>query len=149
MASSWCLIPNPKLSEPFFNWLDINEFCTPDMGAIIAAQSAYNQGEEWLNQLLAYLDGNIDTALDYIAANCPGIKGIRPEASFLIWLDCRSLGMSQEQLVDFFLRKAHMALNDGSIFGDEGIGFMRLNVGMPRAKLTAALQQLSAALKSL
>lgn len=149
MASSWCLIPNPTLRDEFFNWLDINEFCAPDMGAIIAAQSAYNNGEAWLDQLLSYIEGNIETALDYIATNCRGLKGIPPEASFLIWLDCRSLGMSQEQLVDFFLHKAHLALNDGSIFGPEGVGFMRLNVGMPRAKLTAALQQLSTALQSL
>ncbi|MDE6321871.1 MAG: cystathionine beta-lyase, partial [Muribaculaceae bacterium] len=116
---------------------------------IIAAQSAYNNGEAWLDQLLTYLEGNIDTAIDYIASRCHGIKAIRPEASFLIWLDCRSLGMSQQQLVDFFIHKAHLALNDGSIFGPEGVGFMRLNVGMPRAKLTTALQQLSKALESL
>ncbi len=149
MASSWCLIPNPELRTPFFNWLDVNEFCAPDMGAIIAAESAYRYGEEWLDQLLKYLQGNVLATEQFVADRCPGITTVRPEASFLIWLDCRGLGMTQEQLVDLFLHRAHLALNDGAMFGSEGAGFMRLNIAMPRPALLAALEQLSAALTQL
>ena len=75
----------------------------------------------------------------------PKIKAIRPQASFLVWLDCREMGMSQEALNDFFVDKAHLALNDGESFGEEGRGFMRLNVGTPRAVLEQALKQLAEA----
>ena len=75
----------------------------------------------------------------------PLIKAIRPQASYLVFLDCRELGFNQEELVDFFVDKAHLALNDGAMFGKEGIGFMRINAGCPRVILQKALSQLEAA----
>lgn len=149
MASSWFLIPNAELRGPFYNWLEVNEFCTPDVGAAIAAESAYNEGEEWLDQLLEYLQGNIAAADEFFAAECPKIKVVRPEASFLIWLDCRELGLSQQELIDFFLHSAHIALNDGEMFGHEGRGFMRMNIAMPRALMLEALKHISDAYKQL
>jgi cystathionine beta-lyase len=77
----------------------------------------------------------------------PQIKPLRPQASFLVWLDCRALGLNHDQLIDLFVNKARLALNDGAMFGPGGEGFMRMNVGTPRAVLQQALQQLSEALK--
>ena len=72
---------------------------------------------------------------------------MRPQASFLVWLDCRKLGLPQPALVDLFINKARLALNDGTVFGPEGTGFMRLNIGCPRANLQAALESLAAAVR--
>lgn len=75
----------------------------------------------------------------------PKIKAMRPMASYLVWLDCRDLGMSQQELEDFFVSKAHLALNNGETFGKEGIGFMRMNVGCTRSVLEQAMKQLEEA----
>jgi cystathionine beta-lyase len=96
--------------------------------------------------MLDYVKGNIDFVIDYCQRQLPGVSAVRPEASFLVWLDCRSLGLSREDLVDLFVNKAHLALNDGAMFGAGGVGFMRLNVATPRRLLADALEQLRAAL---
>jgi cystathionine beta-lyase len=85
---------------------------------------------------------------DFCREHLPAIRPWRPEASFLVWLDCRALGLSQEQLVDLFIHRAHLLLNDGSMFGTEGTGFMRLNVATPRSVLARALAQLRAAIEN-
>ena len=79
---------------------------------------------------------------DYVAANIPCVKVVRPQASFLLWLDFRKLGLCQKELMDLLLDKAHLALNDGTMFGKEGTGFMRLNVGTPRKVLAEALDHI-------
>ena len=86
---------------------------------------------------------------EYLKKNAPSIKVVRPQASYLVWLDCRELGMTQEQLNDFFVDKAHLALNDGAMFGKEGEGFMRLNVGCPRSVLEQAMKQLAEAYRQI
>ena len=92
--------------------------------------------------MLNYVQSNVDFVDSYLKNNIPEIKAILPEASFLIWLDCRSLNLSQNELVKLFVDKAGLALNDGSIFGPGGEGFMRLNVGSPKSILEKALSNL-------
>ena len=92
------------------------------------------------------MEENILFVEDFCKKHMPQIKPLRPEASFLVWLDCRQLGLSHDQLIDLFVNKAHLALNDGEMFGQGGQGFMRMNVGTPRAILEQALRQLKAAL---
>ena len=87
------------------------------MLAYIGAAAAYMHGEEWLEQLLDYIKGNIDFTENYLREHIPGIGMIRPQASYLIYLDCRGLGLTQEELVRLFVDKAHLALNDGTMFG--------------------------------
>jgi ribosome-binding ATPase YchF (GTP1/OBG family) len=121
------------------------EACELDMGhvfAFTAVEAAYSNGTEWLEQCLAYIQGNIDYVDDFLRANAPKIKVIRPQASYLLWLDCREMGLTQAELNDFFVDKAHLALNDGVSFGEEGRGFMRLNVASPRSILEQAMKQL-------
>lgn len=146
MVSSWCVIKNPDLRIPFFRWLDSNEFNAPTFTATIATETAYHYGEAWLDEVLVYIKENIDFTRNYLETYLPSIGMITPEASFLVWLDCRSLGLDQQQLVSLFINRAHLALNDGSMFGDEGRGFMRLNVGCPRSVLRLALDHLRDAL---
>lgn len=148
MVSSWIMVKNPAVREPFYKWLAANEFNEAPMTAAIAAEAAYTKGEGWLDELLEYLDGTIDAVEDFCARRLPGINVYRPQASFLVWLDCRQLALEQNDLVDLFINKAGLALNDGSMFGDEGRGFMRLNIGAPRSEIISALEKLEKALLS-
>ena len=109
-----------------------------DMGhvfAFLSVEAAYSHGTEWLDQCLAYIQGNIDFVDEFLIEHAPKIKAI--------WLDCRELELSQKDLNEFFVDKAHLALNDGEMFGKEGIGFMRLNVASPRCIIEKAMKQLA------
>lgn len=147
LVSSWMVIKNPELREPYFKWLEVNEFSAPVMISTIGAEAAYGNGEEWLDEMLRYVEGNLDFVEDYCRRNIPEIKVIRPQASFLIWLDFRKLHLCQREIMDMLLDKAHLALNDGTMFGTQGAGFARLNIGTPRAVLATALENLRAAVK--
>jgi cystathionine beta-lyase len=146
IVSSYSIIPNSELRDSFYSFLRSCELDEGNIFAYIAAQEAYNQGLEWKNQMLRYVEGNIKFVDSYLKENIPQIKVFIPEASFLVWLDCRELGLSQEEMDFLFVEKAGLALNNGEMFGKEGIGFMRINVGCPRAILARALNNLKKAL---
>ena len=146
VVSSYSIVPNPSLREVFYSYLKANEFDDAPIFAPIATIAAFREGEQWRRQMLSYVEENIEAVISYCAANIPSIKPVRPQASFLVWLDCRSLGLSHDALVDLFVKKAKLALNDGAMFGSAGVGFMRLNVGCPRATLIKALDRLKLAL---
>ena len=99
--------------------------------------------------MLAYVEDNIRFVEDYCREHTSGIRPLRPQASFLVWLDCRELRLSHEALLDLFIDRAHLALNDGEMFGSGGEGFMRLNVGSPRDHIRQALEKLAKAVKAL
>lgn len=92
--------------------------------------------------MLRYVEANVDFTDDFLRRYVPRIRAIRPEASFLVWLDCRELGLAHDALVDLFVARAGLALNDGVMFGPGGEGHMRLNVGLPRIRLAEALERL-------
>lgn len=146
LVSSWCVIKDEKLRKGFFHWLETNEFNAPTFTAIIGTMAAYNHCEDWLDEMLEYISGNIDETERLLNELAPEIKMIRPEASFLVWLDCRGLGLDHTRLIDMFVDKAHLALNDGAMFGEEGEGFMRMNLGCPRSMLRHAVESLAKAL---
>ena len=148
-AASHAMILNTPLRERFQRYMEACELGMGHVFAFIAVEAAYSQGTEWLSQCLSYIQGNVDYVDEFLKEHAPRIKAIRPEASFLVWLDCRELGLTQPQLVDFFVDQAHLALNDGAMFGQEGVGFMRLNVGAPRATIEKAMTQLAEAYRSL
>lgn len=153
IVSSYAIVPNPTIRRRFYTWLEANELNDPPLFAPIATIAAYQQGEEWRRQMLSYVEDNILFVEEYCRENLPGIKPWRPQASFLVWLDCRGLGLNHDELVDLFVNKAHLALNDGAMFfgkpkhGNDLGGFMRLNVGTPKSVLKTALEQLKTALK--
>lgn len=103
------------------------------------------EGDAWRRQMLRYVEANVDFTDDFLRRYVPRIRAIRPEASFLVWLDCRKLGLAHDALVDLFVARAGLALNDGEMFGPGGEGHMRLNVGLPRIRLAEALERLRAA----
>lgn len=147
VVSSYSIVPNEELRRPFYEWLAANELNEPTLFAPIATIAAFRQGEEWRKQMLEYVEENIDFVVDYLKQHIPSIHALRPQASFLVWLDCRALGLDHEALVDLFVNKARLALNDGEMFGPGGQGFMRMNVGTPRSVLKQALDRLAEAVK--
>ena len=114
----------------------------------LATLAAYRDGQEWLDELLAYLEANRDFLLDYVLTQLPGIRTGKPEGTYLAWLDCREAGIPGKPC-DFFVREAKVALNEGEPFGKGGEGFLRLNFGCPRSTLTEALEKMRSALVSL
>ena len=143
IISAYSIIPNPEIRERYYHWLDTNELSEPNIFAPIATIAAYRKGEPWRQQMIHYIEQNILFAEQYLAQHMPQVRVVRPEASFLVWLDCRGLGLSHEALVDMFVNRACLALNDGEMFGKGGEGFMRMNVGCPRAVLQDALESLA------
>ncbi len=113
-----------------------------------AALAAYRDGQEWLDEIIVYLEANRDYLLEYIAAHVPAIKCHRPEGTYLAWLNCRETSIPGNPH-EFFLEHARVALNDGAVFGEGGEGFVRLNFGCPRATLTEALERMREALDKL
>lgn len=146
IVSSYSIIPNDEIRNRFYTWLAANELNEAPMFSPIATIAAFKNGEQWRKAMLHYVEQNIIFMEEYCKTHLPKIKPLRPEASFLVWLDCRALGFNHEQLIDLFVNKAHLALNDGEMFGKGGAGFMRVNVGTPRAILTKALEQLTEAI---
>lgn len=149
IVSSYAVISNDDLRQRFYGWLKANELDEPTIFAPIATIAAYQKGEEWRKQMLAYVENNVRFVEDYCRERIPGVRPLRPQASFLIWLNCRGLELSHDKLLDLFIDKAHLALNDGEMFGPGGEGFMRLNVGTPRSVLRQALEQLAEAVNEL
>lgn len=145
VVSSYAIVPDPDLREKYFGFLNANELDEPTIFAPIATIAAYREGEKWRKEMLAYVEENILTVEKFCRERMPEINPVRPEASFLIWLDCRELGLNHDQLVRLFTDGAALALNDGEMFGPGGEGFMRLNVGTPRSVLFKALEQLKRA----
>lgn len=147
LASSYAIVTDEKLRTRFQAFMASGEFDHGHIFAYHATACAYRKGEAWLGELLDYLQANIDFTESFLRERLPQLSMIRPEASFLIYLNCKQLGLSQENLVKLFVEKAHLALNDGSMFGEDGTGYMRMNIACPRARLEQALCQLEAALK--
>ncbi len=114
--------------------------------SIVAFEAAYRGGEAWLDSLLRYLQGNRDFVCDYVARNLPAIKIVHAEGTYLLWLDCRNLGLSDVKLHDFFVREARVGMNPGTVFGKNGSGFMRLNIASPRQVIAEALGRVREAL---
>ena len=147
IVSSWAIVPNDEIREKFYSWLEANEMNAPHLFSPIATIAALREGEEWRREMLHYVEKNIDFVIDYCKEYIPAIRPLRPQASFLVWLDCRELGLNHDQLQDLFVDKAHLALNDGEMFGPGGEGYMRLNVAEPQSVLKRALEQLREAVQ--
>lgn len=143
IVSSYAIVPDDDIRRRFYTLLEANELNEPTLFAPIATVAAFTEGEEWRVAMLRYVEDNILFVEDYCRTHMSRVRPVRPQASFLVWLDCTALGLTQPQLVDLFVNKARLALNDGAMFGKEGEGFMRLNVGCPRALLEEALGRLA------
>ena len=132
------IIPNKKLRHLFIN-TRTGILPEPNLFGYTALEAAYRFGDEWLDQLLDYLQGNLDFLLKYFANRIPKIKVIKPQGTYLIWLDCRDLGMDDMTLRNFMRDKAKVGFDDGFLFGSGGSGFQRMNIACPRPIIEEAL----------
>lgn len=142
------IIPNRQLRHAFSQQSTNIGLGLSNIFGIVAQEAAYGKGEPWLEELLSYLRGNYLYLKRFLEDRLPQIIAMPLEGTYLPWLDCRGLGLSDTQLHDFFLKDAKLWLDDGTMFGTGGSGFMRLNIACPRSVLVRALEQLEAALKS-
>lgn len=149
IVSSYSIIPNETIREKFYSFLEAGELNAGTIFAYTATEAAYTYGAEWLQQMRIYIIENVRYIEDFLKNYIPQIKVYQPQSSFLVWLDCRGLNMSQPELVQFFEEKAGLLLNDGTMFGPGGEGFMRLNIGCPRSTIETAMNALKKAVKSL
>nr|WP_314786020.1 PatB family C-S lyase [uncultured Capnocytophaga sp.] len=149
LATSYAVIANPTLRRCFESYVEGNELAAGNVFAFNTVVAAYNKGEEWLQQMLTYVQGNIDEVVSYIKENIPQLKVIIPQASYLVFIDFSALQLNQKDIVALCTNRAHLALNDGSIYGEEGNGYMRINLACPRSVVRQALAQLKDAITSI
>lgn len=133
---------NEYLRKRMSHQFDLNKCALVSTFGLDGCVAAYRHGEAYLEELLQYLQGNIDFLRTYLKDNLPKIHLIQPEGTFLMWLDCRDLGLSDAALDELFTQKAAVAMDKGPWFGEEGSGFMRMNIACPRATLQTALSQI-------
>ena len=149
LSSSVAYIPNPQLRQTFFDYIDGYELANGNLFAYIGAESAFRHGGPWLESLQQYLQENICHAIAYLHRELPAVRVMRPEASFLLWMDFSALGLPHDELRRRFIHEAQVALNDGTAFGGTGYeGCFRMNVGCPRSLLDEGLQRIVRCLKS-
>ncbi len=145
MATASVITSNPVLRKKFLRVLDALHIGMGNLFGNVASEAAYTLGDEWLEQLLDYINGNIQILTEFTENHLPQIKVIRPEATYMVWLDFSGTGMSNPELKKFMIEKAGLGLNEGIQFGPGGEGYMRMNLACPRQTLMKALEQLKAA----
>lgn len=149
LQASLAVFPNLRMKQSFDHWWGRWHITFNNPLALPAVTAAFEEGDEWLDQLLEYLDGNMNFVAEYCRTRIPKVKTFVPDATYLMWLDFRGLGLDCDSLRDFLIQKAHIGLNEGRSFGPGGEGFMRLNAACPRAVLEQAMKQLEDAVNAL
>ncbi|GAA3399720.1 MalY/PatB family protein [Paenibacillus hodogayensis] len=140
LHTSFTVVSNPELKRKLDNRINTLSLHMAQHFAQDAVEAAYREGGEWLDALLAYVSANIDYAIDYLAEHLPEAKPLRPEGTYLLWVDCRGLGLDVEGLKDLMYRKAKVVFNEGSTFGSAGAGWLRINLACPRSIVEEALE---------
>ena len=148
LQASSIIIPNKRLRDRF-NEANVEMTLGPNLFGLAAMEAAYLYGDEWLEEMLEYLQGNLDMMLGYFEEKIPRIKVIKPQGTYLIWLDCRALELDDMALREFMRRKVKIGLDDGFLFGTGGSGFQRMNIACPRSVLQEALNRIETAVNSL
>lgn len=149
LASSVIIIPNQSIKEKYEKLLSSLHLDSGNLFGHIAMQAGYKDGAEWLDQLMIYLKSNVELVKTYLEEHIPEIKLVEPEATFLLWLDCRSLEIPTEKLNKMLIRKVGLAVNKGTTFGSEGEGYLRINIGCPKSILKKALDKIHLVIKEL
>ena len=142
-------IPNENLRKAFKTEIDRTGYDEPNALGVVACEAAYRAGEDWLEQLRAYLLKNLNFLRDFLQEKIPQIHLVEPEGTYLVWLDCSELGITGKELDQFIVDKAGLWLDGGSMFGPSGAAFQRVNIACPQATLELALNKLKAAVDNL
>jgi cystathionine beta-lyase len=148
LATSSVISSNKELKEKYDKVLDTIHVGMGNVFGTVASEAAYNNGDEWLDQLMDYLSENLDLMQDFFEEKIPGIRMIRPEGTYLVWLDCSELDLKGKDLKDFMIEDAGLGFNDGRMFGTGGEGFMRMNIACPRQTILDALIRLEKAVNN-
>jgi len=149
LSTSSVIIEDQNLRKSFTNYVEKLHVGNGNIFGTIASIAAYRLGDEWLDELLQYINGNVQVVEDYCARMIPEIIPVHPEATYMIWLDCRKLGKDARELQKFFVSKARVGLNEGSMFGPGGEGFMRMNLGTTKDTVIKAMEQIKSALEKI
>lgn len=142
LATSALIIPNAELRKKFNDVVESLHIAGGNIFGTVAMEAAYNHGDEWLKQALAYISGNVDYLENYVKQYLPKIKVIRPEATYMAWMDFSGLNLSDTALRKFMVEKARLGFNHGPTFGPGGEGFQRINLGCPREIVKEAMERL-------
>jgi cystathionine beta-lyase len=149
LSTAAVVASNPALLKNFEDEAERAGFELGQVFGIVGFEAAYAHGADWLDELLPYLEANVDVMEKFLEERIPGIRLIRPEGTYLALLDCRGLGLEPAALNDFFLKNARVYFSDGTTFGSELQGFVRINFGCPRALLQEALERIERAVAGL
>lgn len=149
LSTSNIIIPNENLRQRYDAASQQIAVKGINIFGAVACEAAYRHGEAWLEQLMLYIDGNRQYALDFIKTRLPELKGYTPEGTYFLWLDCRSLALDNQELERFMLHEAKLWFNQGHIFGKGGDGFVRINIGCQRSTVEEAMARLERAVRSL
>lgn len=149
LVTSVAIIPNEKIRETYTKAIETMEIDAMSIFGAEAFEVAYNEGGEWLEQVMEYVEDNIDYAVEYINENIPGVKVDKPDGTYLLWLDFTSLGKTEEEINEALIKVGKVALNEGSPYGTNGEGFFRVNVGCARSILEEGLKRIEKAVRSL
>ena len=149
LSTSSVIIQNPVLRKSFNRIVENLHIGNGNIFGNMASIAAYSHGHEWLDSLLDYIDNNVEFVKNYCSKMIPEIIPVQPEATYMIWLDCRKLGMSGKDLQNFFVTKAGVGMNEGSTFGPGGEGFMRMNLGATHQTVMRAMEQIEKAIASI
>lgn len=148
MQVSNIIIPNKEMRDKYNRQLEIDHIGKPNSFGEAALIAAYNDSEQWLDSLIAYIEQTKDYFIDYIEKHIPQLKVVNPEGTYLLWVDCSELGMNSQELKDFFINECKLALNHGQMFGEEGDSFQRFNIACSRTLVQEALDRMNQAIKN-
>ncbi len=146
LAVSYTVISNPGLRSDLSNILSDFHLSYGNTAGLVALDAAYRHGKTWLREMLHYLEGNINWLEKFLETELPMIKMIKPEGTYLVWLDFRELGLSQQELKRLLVYRAGIGMSDGTLFGPGGEGFQRMNLACPRSLIMKGMEQLKQAL---
>lgn len=146
LSTSSVIISNPVMRKYFNSRISHIHIGSGNIFGTIASAAAYSEGHEWLAELTRYINGNVELVMNYCREKIPEIIPVKPEATYMIWLDCRKLQMDPNELMEFFISKAGVGMNEGSTFGPGGSGFMRMNLATTRSRVQLALQKIEHAI---
>ncbi len=149
LQSSFIVASNSEIKRKFDYRLKTLSLHMAHYLAQDAVKAAYDEGEEWLDELLVYLEGNVELTIAYLAQHLPQVQVMKPDGTYMIWMDCRGLGLDVSGLKDLMFHKAGVAFSEGSVFGTEGQGWLRINLACPRSILQEALERFCQAAKSM
>jgi len=140
-------ISNGSIRRRFKHEIAKTGYNEPNIMGLTACKAAYRYGAQWLDDLISYLASNLSLVRDFLKCEMPEIKLVEPEGTYLVWLDCKALGLSDKELDDLIVHKAGLWLDAGPMFGAGGEGFQRINIACPRAILEDALERLKKAFR--